>query len=96
MNKIAKLLVAVEQRLFVRDDLRNLESENEISGRLPVPAFHCRKRWRRVERGIDFDRVKFCGVVREIFGGFHALGVKRAVPAVSCERGGADAEVRHR
>ncbi len=76
------------------DDLRNFCGEDEVWRSFGVPAFDGGEGGSAIEGVVEFDGGKFCGVVREIFGGFEAGGIEGAGPASGGEGGGADMDLR--
>src|SRR5258708_5325793 len=74
----------------MRDDLRNLRGESEISGSLLVPTCDCRGAWRAIKCAIDLDCRKLAGVIGEKIARPHALWIERALPARCRERQSAE------
>src|SRR6185312_10565171 len=56
---------AVAQLVFVRNFLRHLEREREVSRSALGPTLHGAFRWNRIERRIDFDGVERASVHRK-------------------------------
>jgi hypothetical protein len=80
------------QHFFVGDDLWNLHGKDEVVGSLARPAVDGGGGGSAVEGRVHFDGVKFCGVVGEVVGGLHSLGIERAFPSRGCEGGGAEVD----
>jgi hypothetical protein len=51
--------------------------------------------WRAVERGVNFNGIKFRRVIRQVVGGLHACRIERLLPAGRGEGSSSDAKLRH-
>ena len=73
---------AAPQPMLVRDLLRQLERELEISAHARRPAANGPHTGNRVERGVDLDGVESARVGREEIGRFRAVRIKRPDPGI--------------
>jgi len=87
--------VAIVQDLFVGDLLRDFQGEDEVFGRLGVPAAHRGRAGSAVEGRVHFHGVEFRGVVGEVVGGLHPCRIERAFPSCRCKRRSSDPQFCH-
>jgi len=68
--------VTVDQHLFMGDDLRNFDGEQETVGSPGRPVLDSSRGRAAVEGGIHFDGMKMLRIKSQIVGGPHSLGKK--------------------
>src|SRR4029077_16024543 len=86
-DELLEFSFGADEHFFVRDHLRNLDGKEEAVGSLARPAVDGGGGGSAVEGGVHFDGREFCGVVGEVVGGLHSLGIERAFPSGGCEGG---------
>ena len=95
VDEIVEFLVAIQEHFLVGYGLRDFQREYEIIGSFARPSCDRRSRWRSVERGIHFNRVKARCVVGEVIGGLHAGWIEGVFPSSSSECGGSEMDATH-
>ncbi len=90
VHKFVEFRIAINERFFVSNDLRNFNGESEIVRSSSGPIADRASRGTSVERRVNFDRSKARGVIGEIVGGFHPSRIEGTCPAIGGERRSAE------
>jgi hypothetical protein len=88
--ELGEVSLAIHHAFLVRDDLRDLGSEDEIWGRQLIPFANSLFGRRSVVSAVDFNGVELVAIASEVVPGLRLLGIKGTDPTLRGEARGAD------